>query len=239
MPFRATGYCMEAANFATFAVGVWKLTRNECYDIVLTTTSRQMTGLLGALVASRSGARLYLDLRDLFAQNLEAMLPWPLRPLAWPTRQAERWALRRADRISITSEAFLPYLQGEGHTDKARYFPNGTDELFEVETAPSSRAEGPIEILYAGNIGAGQELHSIVPQLASRLGKNARFRIIGDGHQVSLLRSAIKAARLENVTLETPVDRAQLALLYARADVLFLHLGRAASLEGVSTFKDF
>lgn len=241
VPYQAVSYLAEAANFATFAARTRKTIKNQRYDLVFSTTSRQMTGLLGALLATSRGACFYLDIRDLFAENLKDMLPWPLRPLAWITRWAERWSLGRADRISITSEGFLPYLQNEGYAAKVKYFPNGADEIFfpPLETRAAPPRGAPIEIVYAGNIGAGQELCYIVPELAARLGKRVWFRIIGDGHQLSLLRAAIEKRALDNVALEPPVDRAELPSLYARSDILFLHLGRAASLKGVLPSKVF
>jgi glycosyltransferase involved in cell wall biosynthesis len=241
LPYHPTSYLKEAANFATFAMRTLKLVRHDAYDVVYTTTSRHMTGLLGTLVAARSGACVYLDIRDLFAQNLRDMVPWYLRPLAWITLYAERLSLRRSDRISVTSEGFLSYLQSKGYADKVSYFPNGVDEIFvsRGETREASPSGEPIEIIYAGNIGAGQELHCIVPGLAARLGKRVRIRVVGDGHQLSLLQSAIRDGALDNVAVDHPIDRLQVSALYAQADVLFLHLGRAPSLQGVLPSKIF
>jgi hypothetical protein len=57
---------------------------NRDYDLVLATSSRLMTAALGALIARRKRARLYLDIRDIFVDTIGDVSPGPL---ALPLRQ--------------------------------------------------------------------------------------------------------------------------------------------------------
>jgi glycosyltransferase involved in cell wall biosynthesis len=81
-----------------------------------------------------------------------------------------------------------------------------------------------VEVLYAGNLGEGQGLHAIIPDLAKRMRGRVRFKIIGDGGRKEALRAALASAGIDNVDMLPPVKRAQLIEAYQAADVLFLHL---------------
>jgi glycosyltransferase involved in cell wall biosynthesis len=118
---------------------------------------------------------------------------------------------------------------------------NGIDDEF-ITAAPT--APGPpkdpsrvAHIVYAGNIGEGQALHQILPELAKRLEGRAKLTVIGDGGRWSALASAV--AGLANVELRPPVGRAELLGVYASADVLFLHLGSVPAFEKVLPSKLF
>jgi glycosyltransferase involved in cell wall biosynthesis len=92
-------------------------------------------------------------------------------------------------------------------------------------------------VLYAGNVGDGQALHLILPELAKSLHGRADFIVIGDGGRHAELAAAV--AGLDNVELRPPVPRAQLINAYQEADVLFLHLGERRAFERVLPSKLF
>ena len=94
-------------------------------------------------------------------------------------------------------------------------------------------------MLYAGNIGEGQALHQILPQLAASVRDQARFVVIGDGSRRRALESALAAAGVDNVELRPPLPRDKLIREYQAADVLLLHLGRQPAFEKVLPSKVF
>ena len=107
-----------------------------------------------------------------------------------------------------------------------------------VDFSKSYKNEIPL-VVYAGNIGAGQGLHSIIPKVATLFLGKARFRIVGSGAQESLLSSAIKTKNLDNVEVLSPVSRDDLFDHYRAADVLFLHLNSYKSFHNVLPSKIF
>ena len=96
-----------------------------------------------------------------------------------------------------------------------------------------------LQVVYAGNIGEGQGLHAILPQLAQRLGGRAQFRVIGDGGRRELLLERLRQAGVHTVEVLPPMPRSALLEAYSTADILFLHLNAQAAFEKVLPSKIF
>ena len=94
-------------------------------------------------------------------------------------------------------------------------------------------------LTYAGNIGDGQGLETIVPNVAKILGENVKLYIVGDGARKKRLADCVKQVGVKNVTLQQPMERASLLSLYRCADILFLHLNSFEAFEKVLPSKIF
>lgn len=243
LPPHASGMRDQAQAFLAYAREVGRITANTKYDLVLGTSSRLMTAVLSARIAARSGAPLYLDIRDIFVDTIGDVFPRPFSaPMRWAFAPLERWAIGRAARVNLVSEGFRSYFERRFPRQSFSFHTNGVDEIFErVDTTATPRdPSAPIRILYAGNIGEGQGLHAIVPALANSLGSRATLRIIGDGGRRRQLEAALEtSATADRVTLMPPVDRNALLEEYRKADVLFLHLNDYAAFEKVLPSKIF
>jgi glycosyltransferase involved in cell wall biosynthesis len=233
----------QSRAFAEFARRTLAMVADRSYDLVFATSSRLMTAALGAWVARRKRAALYLDIRDLFVDTIRDVLP---APAAWPVSRffslIERWAVTHADRINLVSRGFEPYFRQRYGDPPLAWFTHGIDDEF-LGLQPARPARVPGEsratILYAGNIGDGQGLHEILPPLARNLHSRARFVVIGDGGRRKALQAAVTAAGVHNVEILAPVSRAALLQAYQAADVLFLHLGAHRAFERVLPSKLF
>jgi len=95
----------------------------------------------------------------------------------------------------------------------------------------------PTRVLYAGNIGEGQGIEKIIPQLAQSVEQNCIFRIIGSGGKLAALKTACESIR--NVEIVEPMSRTQLIHEYAQADILFLHLNNYPAFLRVLPSKIF
>jgi len=243
LPAHRSGFRDQAVAFFAFACQAMRHARGERYDLVVATSSRLMTAVLGAWIAYRQGARLYLDIRDIFVANLGELFPSPVSTIFMKGFGAlERWAVRRADKVNLVTAGFLGYFQAKYPERQFSLFTNGVDEdfvEFPLFGCRDHREECPLQILYAGNVGDGQGLHRIVPELARRLGSEVHFRVVGAGGRLEVLREAITAAGLDNVELVEPVAREQLLDLYRQADVLFLHLNDFRAFRRVLPSKVF
>jgi len=233
----------QSRAFLRFAHQALKYVADRDYDLVFATSSRLMTAALGAWIARRKNAPLYLDIRDLFVETINEILP---APAAWPARllltQVESWTMRRAARINLVSRGFEGYFRKHYGASSLAWFTNGIDAEFLTAAPPASaRAAGNRRtvILYAGNIGEGQGLHEILPPLALALRKRARFVVVGDGGRRAMLETALAAQGVDNVELRVPIARTELIAAYRAADVLFLHLGSHAAFEKVLPSKLF
>jgi hypothetical protein len=244
LPLHQSGMRDQARAFATFAWQARSLAARERPDVVVATTSRLMTGVLGAWTARHHATPFYLDIRDIFVDTIGDVLPrrisWPLKPVF---SFMERWAIRSATRVNLVSPGFLSYFQPR-YPDRAfSLLSNGVDDAFLEHTYdrnPTAAAgQRPVRVLYAGNLGEGQGLHHILPELTQALGDGVQFTVVGDGGRRAQLAAALAALPRHSVTLLKPVKRSELITLYEQADVLFVHLNDLPAFEKVLPSKLF
>ncbi|UVL79876.1 glycosyltransferase family 4 protein [Pseudomonas putida] len=238
---RGNGIFGQALLFAQYALGVNQAIKGQTYDLVFATSSRMMTATLGSWVARKLGAKLFLDLRDLLVDALPDILPMQLgSPAAWVLRYVERWTVVRAQSVNLASPGFVNYFESKYPGTPFTVHTNGVDDIF-IEKAFSlpKPSTAKLNILYAGNIGVGQGLHRIIPELAAQLDDKAQFIVIGCGRAANQLNAALAQHKTTNVKVIEPVKRADLINHYQNADVLFLHLNNLPSLKTVIPSKLF
>ena len=229
----------QSCAFVHYARAVQQRVRGKQWDVVVATSSRLMTASLGALIAKRCRARLYLDLRDLFTDTMEGVLAKSLlRALLPGIRVLERRTFRAACQINVVSAGFLSYVQSVVPGITSTAYTHGIDPTFvETDFMQSTISAKPV-VLYAGNIGDGQGLHRIVPETAAAM-PGVQFRIVGDGGQRDLLIESVDRLALTNVEVLNPVVRNVLLEAYRQADVLFLHLNTFTAFNKVLPSKIF
>ena len=237
-----SGMLDQSKAFVGFAKGVIHLTKGKDYDLVFATSSRLMTAALGAYVSRKNGNPLYLDIRDIFVDTIKDVLPKKITWVATPIFSLlEGWTLRAAKKVNLVSEGFLPYFQGSYPDSIFSHFTNGIDEEFiEVQSENSiSSIDKVLTVVYAGNMGEGQGLHSIIPELGRRFYGRLQFKLIGDGGRKRQLISAVAASGLDNVEILPPIRRDELIKIYQDADILFLHLNDYDAFKKVLPSKLF
>jgi len=235
-----SGMADQSISFAAYAWQVHRKARRRHYDLVVATSSRLMTAVLGARLAARRRAPLYLDIRDLFVDTMGDLLSAnPLRHVLPLFRHLETRVFRSAARINIVSEGFEAYISARAPRVPIVFTPNGVDPEFINRSFTKERPNLRPLIVYAGNIGEGQGLHHILPEAARRLAGRADFLVVGDGGARARLEQALMERRITNVSLRPPVPREQVVDLYREADILFLHLNHHRAFEKVLPSKVF
>ncbi|MDF1683533.1 MAG: glycosyltransferase family 4 protein [Legionellaceae bacterium] len=243
LPTHKSGMWDQAKAFACFSIEVNKRIKHREYDLVFATSSRLMTAALGAWVARRKKAKLYLDIRDLFIDTIQDVLPRKLSIILKPVFSLiEKKSVGFAQQVNLVSRGFEGYYKQHYPAVKLSWFTNGIDsefilpQSFGYSNSVSSRI---LTVLYAGNIGEGQGLHTIIPDLAKRMEGRVRFKIIGDGGRKAHLITALNHAQCNNVELVAPLSRAELIQEYQQADILFLHLNDYEAFRKVLPSKIF
>lgn len=257
LPSHRSGIWDQSRAFVTYARGAARLTRGHDYDLVIATSSRLMTAVLGRYVVGRSSARFYLDIRDIFVENLPFLLPGGTRSLGIRFfRLLEQWAVKRAATVNLVSPGFEGYFKPRYPAQTFTWHSNGVDSLFLNEiggygqdgsSLASSKdvvstkqvGSSKLRVLYAGNIGLCQGLDEIIPELAKKLEGQADFIIIGDGGRREELEKRVMKREISNVEIRRPVERNKLLEEYQKADVLFLHLNDMSCLSRVIPSKLF
>lgn len=229
VPAHSGGMASQARMYRRFARPAVSLGLRSGADVVAVTTGRMFTATLAAFVARRLKKPLYIDVRDIFVDTIQDVLPRPAFLLLVPLLRAiERYTFGGATLLNLVSPGFVPYFRERFPGVPFEVRTNGVDDLFlnglssAVETQPSHGV--PLRIVYAGNVGEGQGLHHILPAAARELGQEAEFVIYGDGGRIQALRDACAAAGASNVVIREPVARRELASIYESADALFVHL---------------
>lgn len=243
LPAHRSDFVGQARAFVAFARQVRRHVAGREYDVVFATSSRLMTAALGASIARRARAPLYLDIRDIFVDTIGDILPGAAAPLVRLLfSRVERRTIRAAARVNLVSRGFEPYFKSRYPVTRFSWHTNGVDDEFIDSRPPALAARGADPralVLYAGNLGESQALHHVLPALARALEQRARFVVIGDGGRRTQLEKALADAGVSNVELRAPIKRAQLIEAYQSADVLFLHLGAQPAFEKVLPSKLF
>ncbi len=242
LPHHKSGMLDQSKAFVAYALGVLRLAKKQKFDLVYASSSRLMMSVLGSWISRRQKIPFYLDIRDLFVDTIRDVLPPRLIFFALPVfSMLEKWAVSRACHVNVVSGGFVPYFDLHYPGKSLSQFTNGIDQEF-LLSAPiieTSVQRSVPEVLYAGNMGEGQGLHHIIPQLAKRFEGKLVFRLVGAGGRLSNLKKALQDFDVKNVYLQEPVAREELIKLYKQADILFLHLNDYDAFKKVLPSKIF
>ena len=226
LPNHKNGMRDQALAFIYFAKEVFKLTCRKDYDLVFATSSRLMTGALGAVISKKSKSRYHLDVRDIFTDTIFDVIKkkFLIKMILPFLKFIEAWTFKSADEINVVSKGFINYVAKISPHAILTTFTNGIDEEFlnrnflnKVETQKTC-------ITYAGNFGESQGLQYIIPEAAIKTEKYVEYKLIGDGGKKYELISALKNVGAKNVELYDPVNRSSLLNIYTNSDILFFCL---------------
>lgn len=242
VPLHASGMAEQAKAFVSYYQGTMKLIRGEQYDLVFASSSRLFTAFLGKRCAVKKHCPLYLDVRDIFVDTMTDIFKekkWIQKSVAMMLGAIERYTFRNADHINLISGGFKDYFTKYPKPVYSLYTNGIDDEMIEAGKESLSTAGKPYLITYAGNIGKGQGMEKIIPEVALRLGNDYQFRIIGDGGTRRLLEKEISSMGVKNVELINPMARKDLIKYYQESTFLFIHLNDLDAFKKVLPSKVF
>ena len=108
--------------------------------------------------------------------------------------------MRRAAHVNLVSAGFVEYFMSRHPSISFSVITNGIDNSFiNIDYAKQTVSLRTV-VLYAGNIGDGQGLIHIIPEIARKLRDSHEFWIVGDGGQRPQLERSVKD--LENVKIK-------------------------------------
>jgi glycosyltransferase involved in cell wall biosynthesis len=242
LPSHNSGMLDQIRSFTYFYLAAKKIVASKNYDMVFATSSRLFTAYLGATIAKKKKIPLYLDVRDIFVDTMNNVLSKKLSTFTLPVlKLIERYTFNSAKRINLVSKGFSEYFEKSYPKPEYRWYTNGIDQEF-LSVLPTDNvieSNARLKLVYAGNIGEGQGLHTIIPDLAVLSEASIDIVILGDGGKKKELEDKLAKKGCNNVTLLPPVNREELIAFYQKADVLFLHLNDYDAFKKVLPSKIF
>jgi len=223
-------------NYASFVIsatllGIWYL-RGQKFDVIFVFEPSPITVGLPAIFLSKiKRAPLAFWVLDLWPETLEAIGVVRSRYILKAIGRLVSFIYNRCDLILAQSKSFIPQIRQYCHKEiKVEYFPSWSDAAFDsaivdlAEEVPT--AEGVFSVMFAGNIGDGQDFPAIL-DAAEELKGNSRIRwlIVGEGRASEWVRSEVIRRGLEHCFLllgNYPVDR--MPSFYKHADALLVSL---------------
>ncbi len=218
----------RAAYEASFLANALTTRLQHRPDLVIAVSPSLSGAVAGARIARRYGSKLLVVVQELTALAASQTGIRGGNYAARLTGSIERYALNRADRVAIVSEAFRSQLHRFGVPDeKISLLPNWTHiSPKRLSTAQARRELGwpvkPFTVVHTGNIGLKQDLRNLVE--VARLSvavPDLRFVIVWDGNQRADVKA--QAAGLRNLTFVDPMDGDQYPKSLAAADVLVIN----------------
>ena len=217
---------LQILGFIIFAIHVLKFCFKKDWDILFATSSRLMTAFLSAIIAHYKNIHLFLDIRDLFSDTAKDVFTGNFFKLIFPLiKFIESWTFKKASIINIVSPGFLNFVKEINPNARILNFTNGIDDIFlNYDFNRSFSKNKKLRILYAGNIGSGQALETILPNFAKEKQDQCELTVIGNGGTKHLLEKQIRMLDCKNINITDHISRSDLLKEYSKTDIFFLHL---------------
>ncbi len=170
--------------------------------------------LWAALPARRRGARVVLDMHEIFPEFARAKFPGFLgSAIGALAQRLERWARRRAD-LTITVNRPIDELlaaRPASATEQRIVVHNTADpEDFGRPGVPSGAVGAPLQLVYHGTLTHLYGLDIAIRAVCQASGQ-PRLTLIGDGPERERLEALARSLDARGVTFESPITQPALA----------------------------
>ena len=192
-------------------------------DLIFFESPPLFLGLSAVALARKSGARLVMNVSDLWPESVRAIAPdsaFSKGPLYAAAERLESWLYQRCDVVTAVTEGIRDELISTKGLDPARvaYLPNGIDPTLFTPCSPAERAEQPRRFLIAGTLGYAQGLDTALD--AARIlrdREDLEIHFLGGGPEKERLKAEAARDGLSRVVFRDPVPLDSMPAEYARA----------------------
>lgn len=133
---------------------------------------------------------------------------------------------KQADKILVTSASFKDYFKSEFNISDCLlgYLPQYSEDLFTYDSCKKER-NGFIDLMFAGNIGAAQNVDLII-KAAVLLKNDTRYRwhIVGDGSELENCRKLASQLGADNVAFYGRQSPEKMPAFYSMADIMLVNV---------------
>jgi hypothetical protein len=215
---------------------IFKINPNFC----LASSARLISALSVYVVSFFRKYNYSLDIRDIFSESLKDIIKKvPFKNyILIIIRFLEKLIFERAVSVNFVSKGFNNYLKKYFiNIKKKTFFTNGLDKIFNRDQRVK-KIEKIKKLLYVGNIGEGQGLHKLIPEILNN-SSELRIKIIGDGGKKKDLLNKIEVKDLKKIKILKPRNQIKLLPHYMETDALLLNLNNYNAFKNVIPSKFF
>jgi glycosyltransferase involved in cell wall biosynthesis len=224
----------QLRSYLSFVPAVfWSALRAGGTDVVLVTSPPLFPVIAGIALAKLRRAKLVLDLRDLWPDEIVAVGAASEGSASVRAMRAlERWAYRSAHRVACTTPAFMDTVEARGvPRERLLLLPNGADlDLFRPLPRDNAVTAGyglgeRFVVAYSGLLGLKHGLESLVEAAELLAGvPDIVLLLQGDGPARGALEELVRRKGLRNVVLAPARPIEDVPYVLARADVCVTNL---------------
>jgi len=209
LPRGEKGIFKLALNYISYAFSASFLSPflcNKDYDCILVYQMSPVTQAIPAIVIKKIfKIPVFFWVQDLWPESLSAVGAVKNKSLLSLIKKLVGWLYRSSNKILIQSESFRQHALQHGVDEKdIYYYPNSAEELYRPVTRNDDSDIAKMMpkgfvVMFAGNIGVAQDMESILKAAEiTRSNKQIQWVIVGDGRQLSWLKSEIQSRELSN-----------------------------------------
>ena len=227
---RGQGKLSLLRNYYTFRRNANKeIDRQEGnFDLVLAYQLSPVTSSLPAIrYKEKHGVPVLLYCLDIWPESAKSHLGDKFGWLYGYVRKLSKKVYQNCDKILVTSRPFIEYLSRENDVAPERfgYLPQHADASW-LDMDLTAEDNGVADFMFAGNIGKGQHLETLV-EAAELLGKSEKYKIhiVGDGSRREAVENLVNEKGLESqFVFYGNQKRADMPEYYKKADVMLILL---------------
>ena len=201
-------------------------------DVMYVLMPPPLLGVAAKCISMCHGIPLVYDVQDIWPDAIEASGFKCSKLVKCLLKLIEKKVYAFAKALSVPSEGYKRNLvaKGVGH-ERITVIPNWVDEqIYRPESYDESMAkqygvQEKFTVVYAGNIGYSQSIHTILDAAEMLLDRvDIRFILAGDGASFQSVKDESNARRLENVVFAGRLSAEAMPSLFSIADLLVIHL---------------
>jgi colanic acid biosynthesis glycosyl transferase WcaI len=228
-PSHDTSTLRRSLNYLSFFLSMltYLLLRRRRFDLAYVYHPPITVGLAAALSGLVRRLPFILDVQDLWPDSLAAtgMTGGPLlMRLVGGLCAFVHW---RASAIVAQSEGIRRTLVTRGAPEaRVVTIRNWADSESSRFGQPGPLLPGRFVVVYGGNLGRAQGLETVL-EAAARLQdrrSDILIRLYGDGVETAALNAYARKLGLRNLEIRSPIAKAEINEVFARADALLVHL---------------
>jgi len=227
---------LNYSSYALFLI-IWSffISLFNRFDLILVHhTSPIFLGIPAVLVKRMQKIKMFFWNLDLWPESVSETTGFNNVLIMKMLNKIVRFIYRHSDKILISSKAFRQSIIEKGADEKKIiYFPNWAEDIFlkndfaQIDLTKYKIDENSLKIMFAGNIGAAQDMESIMKaiEITSKNNSLISWIFIGEGRKTDWMKERVRELHLENCVFflgQFPMD--QMPSFFNLADVMLVTL---------------